>query len=40
VPRVIWEHEDTDGGWFKKGDAYDKLTKRFIGELKKLRGEK
>jgi hypothetical protein len=40
LPRIIWRHDDTDGGWFKRGDAVDKLAKRFVNELKKLRGEK
>ncbi|HKQ53655.1 MAG TPA: hypothetical protein VJT74_14870, partial [Pyrinomonadaceae bacterium] len=40
VPRIIWQKDDTDGGWLKRGDAFDKLIKRFISELKKLRGEK
>jgi hypothetical protein len=40
IPRVIWRHDDNDGGWLKKGTAYDKLVKRFISDLKKLRGEK
>lgn len=35
IPRIIWRHtEDGDGG------AFDKLAKRFIRDLKKLRGEK
>jgi len=40
VPRILWRNSDTDGGVFKRGDASDKLAKRFISELKKLRGEK
>jgi hypothetical protein len=39
VPRVIWRKDDTSGGVFKRGEAVDKLTRRFIDELKKLRGE-
>jgi hypothetical protein len=40
TPRIIWRNDDTDGGWLKRGDAVDKLTRRFIGELKKLRAGK
>jgi hypothetical protein len=40
VPRIIWQKEDTDGGVFRKGDACEKLVRRFISDLKKLRGEK
>jgi hypothetical protein len=38
MPRVIWRNDDTDGGRLKRGDAIDKLSKRFINELKRLRG--
>jgi hypothetical protein len=40
IPRIIWRKDDTDGGWVRRGDAHDKLVKRFISELKKLRAEK
>ncbi len=40
VPRIIWWKSDSDGGLIKRGSADDKLVKRFISELKKLRGEK
>lgn len=35
IPRIIWSH--TEGG---ADGAFDKLAKRFIRDLKKLRGEK
>jgi hypothetical protein len=35
LPRIIWRGIDV-----KNRDSFDKLAKRFISELKKLRGEK
>jgi hypothetical protein len=41
LPSIVWQNADRDGGeWFKSGEAFDKLARRFILELKKLRGEK
>jgi hypothetical protein len=40
IPRIVWRNDDTDGGWLKRGEAYDKLIKRFISEVKKMRGER
>lgn len=34
LPRIVWREGD-----LKNSDAYDKLVKRFIKDLKKLRGE-
>lgn len=41
VPRIIWRNKDDDSSsGFRGNDAFNKLIKRFIRELKKLRGEK